>query len=94
MSYRISGSLCALLLIGSIIFVALNGFNVFNVLTTVLLASSTVGLIVPSAIQGEGIWDILSGVFEGLLDGVLDILSAIGEFFAFLGDIIGSLFDF
>ncbi|PXF63171.1 hypothetical protein DL796_06910 [Kangiella spongicola] len=67
--------------IGSLIFIVIAGFNLY---VTTILATGILGLVVPSAMSSEGFLEIIAGFFEALLDGGMEIIGGIFEFFGSL----------
>ena len=71
---RIVNAVCGLLLCIAIIYALVAGFDL---LAIGLIASSTIGAAVPVVLAGEGVLEIIVGVLEALLEGVVEIFSAI-----------------
>ncbi|WP_146205077.1 hypothetical protein [Kangiella spongicola] len=78
---RILSSVASLMFIGSLIFIVIAGFNLY---VTTILATGILGLVVPSAMSSEGFLEIIAGFFEALLDGGMEIIGGIFEFFGSL----------
>lgn len=73
---RMIGALCSLLLIGSLIYILSAGFNYVAGLVIVAAVS---GLVGPSVASGAGFIDIISGIFEMIIEGIQAIFEAIIE---------------
>ena len=78
---RLLSSVSAFLLIGVVIYVVFAGFNLYS---TALLTTAILGLGVPSAIAGEGFFEIVLGFFETFLDGLMEVVGGILDFFGSL----------
>ncbi|GAA4363950.1 hypothetical protein [Kangiella marina] len=73
---RVLSSVASLMLLGSIVFVLIAGFNLY---VTSMMAAGFLGLAAPSVASGEGFFEILAGFFEDLIDGIIEIISGIFE---------------
>ena len=69
------------MLIGSIVFVLVAGFNLY---VTSMMTAGFLGLAAPSVASGEGFVDMIAGFFEALIDGVAEIISGIFDSIASL----------
>ena len=76
---RLISCLSAFLLIGAVFYVVMFGVNCY---AGSALTASVLGLAVPAVIAGEGTLDAVLGFFEWLLDGVMEVLGGIGDFFS------------
>lgn len=78
---RVLNSLCAVALLGSIIYSLVAGFEAMAI---GVLALSLVGATAPVVASGEGFLEVLSGVFEALTEGIVSIFEAIADAIASL----------
>lgn len=76
---RAFNALCATVLIGSVVYLLVAGFQV---LATSVLVCSVVGVATPVVFSAHGLLEALMGVFEALTDGVMAILEAIASIFS------------
>ncbi len=79
---RLLGLSCSLLLIGCVVYIVIVGFSYISGL---LLVASLAGLAGPSVASGDGFIEILSGIFELIVEGIQTIVEAVV-------DIISSIF--
>jgi hypothetical protein len=70
---------CAVVLLGAGIYIFMAGFQFAAVAA---LVCCTVAVATPVFLSGEGILEVISGIFEALLDGLMAILEAIASVFA------------
>lgn len=75
---KLLNCLCSLVILGSVMAAVFVGMNIYalGVLTIAVASIAT-----PVIIGGEGILDMLVGVLEAVLDGVLVLVEAIGHIF-------------
>ena len=73
---RVLNSLCAFALLGSIIYIAFVGFEAMAV---GVLALSLAAVAAPVVASGEGFLEVLSGVFEAIIEGIVSIFEAIAD---------------
>ena len=73
---RILSSVASLMLIGSLVFILVAGFNLYvaSVLTT-----GGIGLAAPSIGSAEGFLDMIIGFFEAFIEGIMEIIFGIFE---------------
>ncbi|NLB14905.1 MAG: hypothetical protein GX826_12970, partial [Gammaproteobacteria bacterium] len=71
---RLFNALCATALIAAVIFILVAGFH-SGAMAMAALAIASVA--VPVVIGGEGIADVLTGLVEALVDGVIAIIECI-----------------
>ena len=81
---RLLTSVGSFLLIGSVIYMIVAGFNLF---VGVAMAAAVLSLGGPSVAAGDSILELVAGFFEALLDGVIEIVAGIF-------DAIASIFNF
>jgi hypothetical protein len=53
----------------------------FHIAALALLLSATAGVVIPVVLSGVGILEMLSGIFEAMLDGIMAVFEAIADFF-------------
>ncbi|RDX36399.1 hypothetical protein DZA50_04875 [Kangiella sp. HD9-110m-PIT-SAG07] len=75
---RALSSVASLMLIGSIVFVIIAGFNLY---VTSILATGILGLAVPSVMSGENVLDMVIGFFEAFVEGIMEAVFGIFEAF-------------
>lgn len=80
---RILGSVSSLLLVCSIIYILVAGFNLAS---TLILVAALGGLAGPAVVAGDGVAECLAGILEMFLEGIQSIFSAIADIF---GSILG-----
>ena len=80
---RILASVSSLAVIFSIVYILIAGVDA---LSTLVLLAAIGGLTGPAVVAGEGILEIIVGIFEMFLEGIGSILEAIA-------DVFGSLFS-
>ncbi len=73
---RAFNSLCSTLLIGAAIYIMVIGFSAFAM---VAMAISFAGAAAPLVKRDEGIWDIVIGTVEAMVDGVSAIIECISS---------------
>jgi|GEM_PF-1114950 len=73
---RALSSVASLMLIGSLIFILIAGFNLY---VTSMLTTGVLGLAVPSIMSGEGFLEVVVGFFEALFEGIMEIIFGIFE---------------
>lgn len=73
---RFLGLSCTFMFIGCIIYIAVAGLNFMS---GFLVAASLTGLIGPSVAAGDGFIEMLTGVFELVIEGVQTIFEIIFE---------------
>jgi phage-related protein len=71
---RLLGASCIFLLIGSIFYIAVAGVSFMS---GFIVAASIVGLVGPSVAVGEGFIEMITGVFELIVEGVQTIFEVI-----------------
>lgn len=71
---RAFNALCALAIIAGGLYMLFAGFE-FLALAAVCCALA--GAATPVVASGEGVWEMISGVFEALADGIVAIFEAI-----------------
>ncbi len=80
--FRILNAVCSALLLGAICYAFITSFDL---IATGLIAVAIIGVATPAVISGDGIFDMLLGIFEGLIEGLVElaagILSAIANLF-------------
>ena len=77
MGLRFLNSFCAFALLGCVIYIIFAGFQAAAVGFALLALAS---VAVPVAMGGDGILEILSGILEALVEGVLGIFETIADF--------------
>lgn len=82
LSVRFLGFFCTLFFIGSIFYIISVGLSFASGL---LVAASFAGVVGPSVVAGDGIIDVISGIFELVIESVQTI-------FEMIFDVIGSIF--
>jgi len=73
---RALSSVASLMLIGSLIFILIAGFNLY---VTSILTTGVLGLAVPSIMSGEGFLEVVVIFFEALFEGIMEIIFGIFE---------------
>ena len=71
---RALSSVASLMLIGSLIFILIAGFNLY---VTSILTTGVLGLAVPSIMSSEGFLEVVVGFFEALIEGIIEIIFGI-----------------
>ncbi|VUD69451.1 hypothetical protein TDB9533_04821 [Thalassocella blandensis] len=72
-------AVCSILLISSIIYILFAGFEV---IATGILITSLAASAVPVVVAGEGLVEILVGILEALLEGVMVVVECIASIFS------------
>ena len=75
---RFLNSFCALALLVCIAYIVFAGFQAV-IIGVALLALG--GVAVPVAMEGEGLVEIILGIFEAVIEGIIVIFEAIANFF-------------
>lgn len=78
---RAFNSLCAALFMGAAIYIVVVGFNS---VAMAAIAISVAGAAAPLAQSNEGIWEIVVGTFEAMIDGVVAVVEGIASAIASL----------
>lgn len=76
---RTFNALCAIVLLIAGLYILIAGFQIVAVAALVCAAA---GVATPVVISGDGLLEMISGIFEAILDGIMGILEAIGSFFS------------
>ena len=71
---RLLTTLGAFLLIGSVIYMAVSGFNFY---VGAILASAILSLGVPSVVSSDSVFEVVIGFFEAFIDGIVEVVSGI-----------------
>ncbi len=77
---RIFGTLSSFVLIGA------SGYAFFagmNFLVGLILAISILSIATPVVIDGGGFFEIVSGIFEAFIEGVMGVFDAVASIFSF-----------
>lgn len=78
---RAFNSLCAALFMGAAIYIVVVGFNS---VAMAAIAISVAGAAAPIVQSNEGIWEIVVGTFEAMIDGVVAVVEGIASAMASL----------
>jgi len=78
---RVFNSLCAALFMGAAIYIVVMGFNS---VAMAAIAISVAGAAAPIVQSDEGIWEIVVGTFEAMIDGVVTVVEGIASAMASL----------
>ena len=78
---RVLNSICAVVLLGSIMFLLIAGFEL---VAAGALALALVGLATPVVMGSGGVVEVLLGILEAIAEGVLAIFEGIANAFAAL----------
>lgn len=78
---RVLNSLCAALFMGAAIYIVVMGFNS---VAMAAIAISVAGAAAPLVQSDEGIWEIVVGTFEAMIDGVVAVVEGIASAIASL----------
>ena len=76
---RAFNALCATVLLGSIVYLLVAGFQLA---ATAVLVCSVAGVATPVIFSAHGILETLMGIFEAVIDGVMAIFEAIASIFS------------
>ena len=71
---RFLGASCTFLLLGSVFYIVASGLSFVS---GFLLAASITGLVGPSVVSGDGFFEMVTGVFELILEGIQTIFEVI-----------------
>ncbi len=71
---RFLSAVGAFLLIGSVVYIFLAGINLY---VGAALTAAVLGLGVPSVSEGESLIEIVVGVFESFVEGVMEVVGGI-----------------
>jgi len=77
---RILNAISSFTLIGTSVYLFFTGINLF---ACAIIAVATLTIITPVAIDGGRVLELLSGIFEAFLDGVITIFETIANIFNF-----------
>ena len=73
---RLLNSVCAIALLGSVIYIMVAGFEA---MAMGMLALSLAGIAGPVVVSVEGILEVVTGIFEAIVEGVVAIFEAIAS---------------
>ena len=76
---RALNAVCAMVLVVAGLYVVIAGFQIAAV---VALVCATAGVATPVLLSGEGILEVVSGIFGALLDGLMAVFEAILDIFS------------
>ena len=76
---RVVSTICAFALIGAVCYSIFVGMNA---MTGAVLAVALVGICAPVIVAGGSIIEVLSGVFEAFIDGLMGVVDAISSIFS------------
>ena len=81
---RVLASIGSIMLIGSLIYIFIAGFNYY---ASTVMVVAILGLGTPAVVAGESFVEMIVGFFEMLVEGVVTAVECIF-------DVIGSIFNF
>jgi len=76
---RAFNAACAIVIVVSVLFILVGGFQV---VAAAALVCAIAGVATPAVAGGEGIIEMLMGIFEAILDGIMGIFEAIASIFS------------
>jgi hypothetical protein len=73
---RALNAVCSSLLVGAIIYALIASFDLIAIS---IISASLVGAAIPVVLSGEGILEIIIGVFEAIFEGIVELFAGIVE---------------
>lgn len=77
---RTLGTICSFALVGACGYAFFTGLNL---LTTLLIGMAILSIIAPVVIAGGSLVEILVGIVEAFIDGLMGVIDVIASFFNF-----------
>lgn len=78
---RLLGIACLCLLLTAVISISLFGLGLFS---GAMLTTAAVGMVTPCVLSGDGLVEMITGLFELIAESIGTLLEAIAEFFSSL----------